>query len=267
MIISHLPPGLDVYAEGCMGGLAVGLRAAEDGLITDNTRVICGDVNMRLWLTYRAVQEDPEKVYSVLAELLAERERVGRREHFYAVRERFNNFECVPAGLIYLQTCGFRGLYRENLSGICNTPFGDHKLYVPGYDHFRDWSRAVQAWEFSYQPWQKTAEEVLRSKGVRALYMDPPYVPLKTGGFTSYSGPFPWEEQVAVADYARRLSAAGVTVLVSNHDLPEVRDLYTGADIYPIQEIRVLNVAKKRKPASSLLAVWPGSMVNRSIDR
>ncbi len=63
------------------------------------------------------------------------------------------------------------------------------------------------------------------------VYCDPPYVPLsKTASFTAYSGAvFGETEQRELAARVADAAAKGVRCVVSNHDLPAVRELYSGA--------------------------------------
>jgi DNA adenine methylase len=62
------------------------------------------------------------------------------------------------------------------------------------------------------------------------VYCDPPYVPLSaTASFTGYSSePFGAEEQQRLARSAQRAALAGARVVLSNHDLPVVRN-----ELYP----------------------------------
>ena len=77
-------------------------------------------------------------------------------------------------------------------------------------------------------------EEALRLAGPNDhVYCDPPYVPLTdTACFTGYCAQkFGIEEQRQLALSARRAAMAGARVVLSNHDLPVVRnELYPCAD-------------------------------------
>jgi DNA adenine methylase len=58
------------------------------------------------------------------------------------------------------------------------------------------------------------------------VYCDPPYVPLNaTAAFTSYAkDPFGLAEQKSLALASQRAAFRGATVVLSNHDLPLVRN-------------------------------------------
>jgi DNA adenine methylase len=75
------------------------------------------------------------------------------------------------------------------------------------------------------------------------VYFDPPYVPISsTASFTSYTrdgfGP---NDQIALRDLAWELKRRGVQVILSNHDVPEVRELYADFDIKQILVGRAIN--------------------------
>ena len=97
------------------------------------------------------------------------------------------------------------------------------------------------------------------------VYCDPPYVPLSaTACFTGYVGSgFGHPDQVALARSAKQAAAAGAVVVLSNHDLPVVRDV-----LYPPKQgfrhvagLRV-NRAISRGPRGSvaevIAAIGPG---------
>ena len=74
-------------------------------------------------------------------------------------------------------------------------------------------------------------EEGLRGVGRRDhVYCDPPYVPLtETACFTGYCAvPFGLAEQRSLAEVARKAALKGARVVLSNHDLPVVRN-----ELYP----------------------------------
>jgi DNA adenine methylase len=91
------------------------------------------------------------------------------------------------------------------------------------------------------------------------VYCDPPYVPLSvTANFTGYAtegfGPL---EQIALADAANRLAKRGVPVVISNHDTPWVREIYSGARLesFGVQR-RISRDSATRGAAQELLAVF-----------
>jgi DNA adenine methylase len=94
------------------------------------------------------------------------------------------------------------------------------------------------------------------------VYCDPPYVPLThTACFTGYhKSPFGIEEQRALATLAMHAARRGARVVLSNHDLPVVRN-----ELYPVNRgftvverpsVRraISRNAASRKPVHEVLA-------------
>ena len=133
------------------------------------------------------------------------------------------------ARFIWLNRACFNGLYRENRKGEYNVPRGSYtRLSIPSAEHFRAVSRLLQDVELI----SGTFETVMAMcESQDQVYCDPPYVPLsETACFTGYcTEPFGIKEQHLLADLARQAALNGARVVLSNHDLPVVRN-----EIYPL---------------------------------
>ena len=92
------------------------------------------------------------------------------------------------------------------------------------------------------------------------VYCDPPYAPVSaTANFTSYTGGgFGVQEQIDLASEASAAAKRGVPVVLSNHDVPLIRELYADARLesFPVQRFISCNGAR-RGAARELLAVFP----------
>ena len=170
-----------------------------------------------------------------LDDVLEALERMPRddyRERYYEMREAYN---AGPHGgpdhaarFIWLNRAGFNGLYRENRKGDFNVPVGRYKkLSIPSEEHFRAVSELLQDTEIR----AGSFEEVMCDAGPDdQVYCDPPYVPLNaTAAFTAYcKSPFGLREQQRLALEAMQAAFRGAQVVLSNHDLPLVRN-----ELYP----------------------------------
>src|SRR6185436_12962047 len=88
------------------------------------------------------------------------------------------------------------------------------------------------------------------------VYFDPPYVPLsRTATFTAYApGGFGAAEQARLANLFDRLARRGVEVLLSNSDVPEIRELYGAYRIEIVKATRAINSkGSRRGPVSEVL--------------
>ena len=93
------------------------------------------------------------------------------------------------------------------------------------------------------------------------VYCDPPYVPLTdTACFTSYhTGGFGWEDQLKLIELAQQLADRDIQVVISNHDVPQIRKLYkqAGATITGFQVRRTISAnTGNRGRVGELLAVF-----------
>lgn len=214
-----------VYFEPFMGSGAVYFHLKVQGLVE---RAVLSDANGKLIEVHRAVRDDVDGVLAALAALPA----LDWKERYYEVREAYNEGPWEgpehAARFLWLNRAGFNGLYRENRHGQFNVPVGRYAhLSLPGEDHFRAVSALLQDAELR----SAAFDEVLADVGSEDhVYCDPPYVPLSaTACFTGYhSSPFGIEEQKALATGAREAAQRGARVVLSNHDLPVVRD-----ELYP----------------------------------
>ncbi len=223
-LLELLPERFGSYHEPFLGGGALFFNLAA-GQPRRFDAAWLGDGNERLMRCYRAVRDDVEQVIRLLEIYSA-----GHSEpFFYALRgtdiDRGTDYE-VAAWLIYLNRTAFNGLYRVNSKGGFNVPFGRYNAPVVCHEeHLRACAALLRGTQLRAEGF----ESVLgRASEGDVVYFDPPYVPLsETAQFTSYTrGGFGPEEQIRLRDVALELAARGVNVLLSNHDVPAVRELY-----------------------------------------
>jgi DNA adenine methylase len=100
-------------------------------------------------------------------------------------------------------------------------------LSIPKEAHFRTVSELLQGTEIRVGSF----ETVMKDAGAGdQIYCDPPYVPLNaTAAFTAYcKSPFGLPHQQQLAHEAMQAAFRGAHVVLSNHDLPLVRN-----ELYP----------------------------------
>ena len=155
---------------------------------------------------------------------------------YYERRTLFNETEDSrekSALFVYLNRHGFNGLTRYNKSGQFNVPFGKYKKpYFPReemmefrYNMQRKMLLRMTAFDFA---------DPLLYKNLSAnsvVYCDPPYIPLnETSNFTAYSTDgFTNNDQIRLKQLALNLRRQGAKVIISNHDVPAARELYSDA--------------------------------------
>ncbi|TVQ97535.1 MAG: DNA adenine methylase [Deltaproteobacteria bacterium] len=235
------PEEFERYHEPFLGGGAVFFRLRPE-------EAALSDVNGRLVDTWRAVRDSlPE----VLERLAGHRERHGRT-YFYRARQRFNAGRGVSpveraALMIYLNKTCFNGLYRENGRGEFNVPIGsyrDPRIFDVG--HLRAVSRVLQGVEIRVSGFESVVD---RAEAGDLVYFDPPYVPLSaTSAFTGYhASGFGMDLQHRLARVYAELDRRGCRVMLSNSDVPAVRELYAGWRIIGIRAGRSISCKSSRR--------------------
>lgn len=236
--------------EPFTGSAAVALNAP-------HARVLAADANTDLIALYRTVQRAPERMAAAVAALFTPA--TNTREAYDGLREEFNaagEGERRAALFVYLNRHGYNGLCRYNARGRFNVPFGRYAAPRPPLDAMRAFAQRAARIDFARQPFEETIAQAAPGD---VIYCDPPYVPLSaTANFTSYGkDSFGPAEQAHLADLARQAAARGIPVVISNHDTPEARALYAGADIQTFGvDRRISSKAATRGEARELLAVF-----------
>lgn len=220
-------------------------------------RAVLGDRNAELINCYEVIRD---QVDALITELHTHR---YEKDYYYAVRAR------EPAQLdavaragrtVFLNKTGFNGLYRVNKKGGFNVPFGRHaNPTICDEPNLRACSERLAGVELRQGDFEALIDETGPGD---FLYCDPPYVPRSdTSYFTAYQpGGFGWGDQERLATALGRAAARGVVTVASNHDLPEVRDLYAlhGLRPHAVQARRNVNSrASARGRVGELILVGP----------
>ncbi len=256
-----IPKDFGTYHEPFVGGGALYWHLRSQGRAGD---AVLSDMNRRLVRTYWGIRDHPEEVIARLRGPKC----VYDAEIFASVRQHFNQSESGPptqysdvdvaAFFIYLNACGFNGLYRENKSGGFNVPFGKF-AHPPDLGNEERTSNIMacagaMARATILRQDFRVAAETMRAGDF--VYFDSPYAPLSASSdFTSYNAEgFGDAEQVALRDVAVELCNRGVHVLLSNSSAPRIRELYADFEVREVSARRAVNCdASKRGNVAELL--------------
>jgi DNA adenine methylase len=252
-LLTHIealvPERIDTYFEPFLGGAAVFFRLAAARRFR---RAVLADANPELVNCYQAIRDDVDGVVAAL------RLYKNDRALYYRVRRRDPEKLSATdraARLIYLNRCGYNGLYRVNSKGQFNVPFGRYKKpLICDEARLRAASTALQKVKIVCADFAKTLRHVRAGDFV---YLDPPYVPLSsTSSFTAYArSNFGPADQERLAEMLRALGAREIPALLSNSDCQTTRDLYEGFDdISTVPARRAINsVGHGRGPVDEIL--------------
>jgi DNA adenine methylase len=232
------------YFEPFLGGGALFFRLAPE-------HAILGDLNADLVNCYRQVKNRPEE----LARRLAQME--NSEAAYYRIRESSPRSDLSKAArMIYLATLAFNGIYRQNLKGKHNVPYGyKTHLDLPDRGLLLQYSQAMGKCRLRKGDFARTTRG---ARGGDVIYFDPPYtVAHNNNGFVKYNDKiFSWADQKRLAKLAGTLRNRGCKVLVSNADHPSIRALYPSFREIIIERNSVIAASPEyRKPITESLFV------------
>jgi DNA adenine methylase len=252
-LLPMLPSGAELmrHVEPFFGGGAMFFARAPQ-------RALLCDVNPELINVYESVRNHVDEVIVELEKLASTHETTDDKA-YYRVRERYNRSRSLTptqraATFVYLNKTCFNGLHRVNRRGEFNVPAGRYKNpRILDAELLRNASRALQHAELRLGSF----EHLLSSaKPGDFIYFDPPYEPVSsTASFTAYAQDgFRREDQLRLRDVFAALDKRGCKLMLSNSDVPFVRDLYSAFKLDTVMAPRAINRdATKRGNVSELL--------------
>ncbi len=224
------------HVEPFMGGAALFFARRP-------ARALLQDVNGALVDTYRVVRDQVDELIEALGPLAEGHS----AERYYRVRERYNASRGSEHGperaamFIYLNKTCFNGLHRVNRKGEFNVPAGRYKNpRILDHARLRAASLQLRSAEIVEEGFESL---VARAKPGDFVYMDPPYEPASTtANFTAYAkGGFSREHQTRLRDVFDALTRRGCKCMLSNSDVPFIRDLYRQHNIDIVQAARAVS--------------------------
>lgn len=233
-IIKNLPSHeFKDYYEPFVGGASLIIELLSKDFDCKRQYYI-SDINKNLINVYNTIKNNLDELIIDLSN----EKYSNNQENYYINRTRFNiiksddkvdnNIEKASL-FIYLNKCSFNGIYRENLSGKFNTPFG--KMKNPKIcdnitlTNFKNIIKDVIIKCYDYQ-------DILESvKKHDLVYLDPPY----HNTFTSYNKEtFGEEQQCELKLFVDKLTQKGVNVIMSNSATDFIQKLYEDYTIISI---------------------------------
>ena len=260
-LIPLLPREFNAYHEPFAGSAALFFAL---GLSVK--RVHLNDVTAAVAALYRVIQHQAQELKDMLAAMAAEYTaavaadgREGGKAYFDAVKAKYN--ERPPdteraAMLVFLMHMSFCSLYSENDQGKALVYFGptrgkaDTRFYFPAKI-----DRAAAY--FSANDVRASCgdfEQVLQDAAAGDfVFLDPPYM---GGTFTRYhAGDFTESDHLRVHAAVEELTRRGCKVLLTNANIPQVRELYHNYTQVPLTLPRTLQRKHSRAPAPHELAI------------
>lgn len=207
------------YYEPFLGGAAVflGLAPGDSGVLSD--------LNQELIETYQTVKKQP---LAVASELTKHR---NTEEYYYELRATVpHNAPQRAARFIYLNHTSYNGIFRVNLQGKYNVPYGHRRNpRIPDAASLKDVSQRLRSFTLQSQDFDETISLVGKNDFV---FLDPPYtVAHNDNGFIKYNDKlFSFQDQIRLSESIDRLRSKGAYYVLTNAAHESIIELFDKGD-------------------------------------
>ena len=213
---------------------------------------VLNDLEYNLVRTFRSVKREVDSVISELESYNND------AESYYSIRDDFNSSPDVVPGrkaaqFIYLNKCGYNGLYRVNKKGHFNASYGKrvgspHKDFL----NLKECSKALQRATVMNGDYKDVIDG---SRGGDFVYLDPPYHKETEASFVGYNvKEFSERDHERLAFECSLLDKRGVMFALSNSNTDFIINLYKKYNISPIYTARTVSCdVKVRSQAKEIL--------------
>jgi len=240
-LLAKTPSDFSVYHEFFLGGGALFFELYNQSRIK---KAVLSDSNAQLMNLYSTVKSKPIE----LIEELKNTKYTNNEKTFYKIRgsEPVDKIERA-ARFVYLNKTAFNGLYRENLSGKFNVPFGKYaNPTILDEENILAVSEALSSVKLLCGDFS----EVLKyAKSNDFVYFDPPYAPISvTASFTAYtSRQFTFDDQIRLKKIFDELENRKVKVLLSNSNADAIHNLFNEKQISTVLANRIINCKAEKR--------------------
>ena len=206
-IDDFLPDSFDIYHEPFVGGGSMFFYLEPEASLIS-------DLNEELILTYQVLRDEPDKLVKKLLSY------ENTKDFYYNMRAKKMRSDLGKAArFLYLNRTSFNGIYRVNLKGEYNVPYGYLKRYNIDVENLYLASDLLQNTDIKCQDFEKSLEDVQREDFV---FLDPPYtVTHNNNGFIKYNAKlFDEDSQIRLSNYMDSLNEIGAKYIITNaaHD-------------------------------------------------
>ena len=184
------------------------------------TKAILSDLNAELIQTYNVLKND---VHAVIKEL---ENYHNTEEFYYKLRSQKLHSEIkLAARFIYLNQTSFNGIYRVNLKGEYNVPYGHRKKEFLQPENLIQASQILQNAELFIRDFKDSITSI--EKGY-LVFLDPPYtVTHNNNGFIKYNAKlFDINAQHDLSNLINEIEQIGAYYILTNSAHDEIRDIF-----------------------------------------
>jgi len=187
----------NAYHEPFIGGGSVFFKfSPKTSFISDSNE----------WLieTYNSIKENPHKIIKHLEKFSK------KKEEYYKIRDgKYTNQFERSAQFIYLNQMSFNGIFRVNLNGKYNVPYGNRSKYNFECENIISVSRALKNAQITHSDFSITIDNVKKGD---LVFLDPPYtITHNLNGFVKYNQKiFSLEDQYKLAEMIQEIKKKSI---------------------------------------------------------
>ena len=211
-----LPPnGFQNYHEPFLGGASMFLSIGLGHMS------FLSDLNKELIETYIAIRDIPYDIISILSTYKNE------KDFYYKIRSKRCKTEAEKAArFIYLNQTSYNGIYRVNLKGEYNVPYGFREKKVLDEKSILDVSDSLQNMYLEVSDFDIVRKNIDRGD---LVFLDPPYtVSHNTNGFIKYNQKiFSLEDQYRLRTLIDYIEEIGAYYILTNAAHQTIKEIFS----------------------------------------
>ncbi len=230
------------YHEPFLGGGSIffSLPASKKSYLSDTNHVLIE--------TYNCLKEDPGKIIQHLKEFSND------EKSYYQIRQlTFDNSYARSAQFIYLNQTSYNGIYRVNLKGVYNVPYGHRTKNFLEEDVLYAASAALQNSIIFSGDFDNSKDNIKKDD---LVFIDPPYtVSHNKNGFIKYNKSlFSLEDQHRLASYVEHIKGIGAKYILTNAAHSTIREIFTKGDqVFEVERASLIGGKRAKRGQTSEL--------------
>ncbi len=206
------------------------------------------DLNADLINTYITLRDSVEAVISKLATF------ENSEEQYYMIRSKdFDNNIDNAAKFIYLNQTSYNGIYRVNLKGIYNVPYGFREKNFLDSMLLRSVSKSLQNTQLFQSDFGIVKENILPND---LVFLDPPYtVSHNNNGFIKYNEKlFSLEDQYRLSETISFIKENDAHYILTNAAHHKVKEIFNHNDnVYELSRANLIGGTNAKRGSTNEL--------------
>lgn len=210
--------GFNDYHEPFLGGASIFLS------VNPTKKAFLSDLNKELINTYLTLKTDPEEIIKILKTYK------NTEEFYYNLRDKkYEDPIEQAARFIYLNQTSFNGIYRVNLNGVYNVPYGYRAKDFLEADKLRLVSLRLKKATLYHGDFAVSKQRIKKND---LVFLDPPYtVSHNNNGFIKYNQKlFSLDDQKRLSDLIDFIKTIGAYYILTNAAHRTIKDLFEKGD-------------------------------------